>query len=53
MVCFNALKCWTRQQRDHKLMVGVCTLELVKRLRRKIRAELTKFKWKCFGKPKV
>jgi hypothetical protein len=53
MLCFNALKWWTRQQRDQRLMLGVGTLAIVKKLQRKMRAELASFKQKCLGRPKV
>lgn len=53
MLCFNSFKRWTRQQRDHRLMLRVCALSLVKRLQRKIRVELLAFKRRCMGRPKV
>lgn len=53
MICFNALKRWTRQQRDHRLLLGVCTLALVKKLQRRIRGELALFKRRCLGEHKV
>ena len=53
MICFNALKRWTRQQRDHRLLLGVCTLALVKKLQRRIRGELALFERRCLGEHKV